>query len=382
MSSFICGLCGRTFKSEKSRTIHITYHDPQVKAKISRIHKGREFSESHKRNLSIASRKMYANHPEMKKRIAETHTGMKASEQARINMSKAQRARARSPQFIESQRQMMHKRWNDAEFRKKALAATSKNSFARADRIRRRKYGDEWADIYKYDAVKDVVMMMTLDLNRKPSWLDFHSMFGIDYCAFSNMVTRFGLQSYIEKRVYHSRSEDELLSFIKNLDNRAHHDDKIIHPMKIDILCEDIAFEFNGLYWHSVEGDPDGRGRLGYEQKKLDACMNKGVSLFTIWEDEWKRSKSIITRMVELIVSDRFDDYMSMLIDNGYAEIASRGLIVDKEKLPPLFCKMHGVDVVEETPPKKIVRKSFRKNGKSNTFTCWNCGYVTINYRA
>lgn len=277
---------------------------------------------------------------------------------------------------------MMHKQWNDAEFRKKALAASSRNAFARADRIRRKKYGTEWADIYKYGAVEDVVMMLTLDLNRKPSWHDFRLMFGIDYDAFSNMVRRFNLQPYVEKKVYHSKSEDELLCFIKNLDDEAHHDDKIIYPMKIDVLCGHVAFEFNGLYWHSIEGQPNGRGCLGYEQKKMSACEKKGVSLFTVWEDEWNDSKSTIMRMIELIVSDRFDDYISMLIDNGYAESASRGLIVDKEKLPPLFCKMHGVDVVEETPPKKIVRKSFRKNGKSNTFTCWNCGYVTINYRA
>lgn len=59
---------------------------------------------------------------------------------------------------------------------------------------------------------------------------------------------------------------------------------KLIPPHEIDayVPSKGIAFEFNGLYWHSSANKaPD------YHAQKWMACEDAGVRLFTVWEDDW-----------------------------------------------------------------------------------------------
>ena len=53
-----------------------------------------------------------------------------------------------------------------------------------------------------------------------------------------------------------------------------------------------FAIEFNGLYWHSDSVRPDPM----YHADKLASCMAKGISLFNVWEDDWKYKQSIVIR--------------------------------------------------------------------------------------
>lgn len=372
----ICGLCGRVFKNEYARNIHVKWHNPDLKAKISKIHKGREFSETHRANLSKAMQKRFSKKSE-RRRIAKQHTGMKASVEARKHMSEAWH-RNDTPEKRKKQSETFKRLWENPQFRRNAIAATSRNGAKRADRIRREKYGDEWADIYKHGAMRDIMFMLSLDLGRKPEFRDYKNIFGIDYNAFSNMVRQFKLDPYINKRVYHSKIEDEMLDFINGITGDARHDDRSIYPMRLDIVSGDIAFEFNGLYWHSVEGEPNGRGRLGYEQKKLSKCERKSIRLFTIWEDEWVQSRLTIESMCKFIIEDRFNEYVELLIENGYAAIDGDVVVFDQEKMPPILCSAHGVRIVETRGPSLIERSVYMKNGNPHIFHCWNCGYLVV----
>jgi len=94
-----------------------------------------------------------------------------------------------------------------------------------------------------------------------------------------------------------SKDEKELLDFIKEnykgevITNTKH----IINPLELDIYLPDIklAFEFNGLYWHSeLEKD-----KL-YHLNKTKKCLENGIQLFHIWEDDWVYKQDIIKSMI------------------------------------------------------------------------------------
>jgi hypothetical protein len=80
--------------------------------------------------------------------------------------------------------------------------------------------------------------------------------------------------------------EVELLEFIK--DNYNHeiitNSKNIINPLELDIYLPDtnLAFEFNGLYWHSEEYKDK-----KYHLNKTLKCNELGINLIHIWEDDW-----------------------------------------------------------------------------------------------
>lgn len=64
-----------------------------------------------------------------------------------------------------------------------------------------------------------------------------------------------------------------------------------------------IAFEFNGLYWHS-----DATGlRNSPVAAKVQDCTDSGVDLYVIWEDDWRDRQEIVKRWLKnlLRVSDQ-----------------------------------------------------------------------------
>lgn len=70
----------------------------------------------------------------------------------------------------------------------------------------------------------------------------------------------------------------------------------VIYPKELDIYIPEkgVAFEFNGLYWHS---ESSGKGRF-YHYDKWKACKDKGIQLVTIWEDEWTSKREIVKSMI------------------------------------------------------------------------------------
>jgi hypothetical protein len=90
--------------------------------------------------------------------------------------------------------------------------------------------------------------------------------------------------------------EIELVNFIREnyygkiLENR-----KIINPYELDIYLPDLklAFEFNGLYWHNELNKPN-----NYHRMKSDLCIEKGIQLIHIWEDEWLNKKEIVKSII------------------------------------------------------------------------------------
>lgn len=69
----------------------------------------------------------------------------------------------------------------------------------------------------------------------------------------------------------------------------------IINPYEIDIYIPSLklAYEFNGLYWHSAE-----RKEKHYHYTKHKLCKELGIELIQIWEDDWKDKQNIIKSII------------------------------------------------------------------------------------
>ena len=94
-----------------------------------------------------------------------------------------------------------------------------------------------------------------------------------------------------------SDKENKLYNFIKEnyngeiLQNKR----KIISPYELDIYIPEmkLAFEFNGVYWHSeLYKDKD------YHLNKTESCLENDISLIHIWEDDWYYKQEIVKSMI------------------------------------------------------------------------------------
>ncbi len=94
-----------------------------------------------------------------------------------------------------------------------------------------------------------------------------------------------------------SDKEIELFKFIKkNYEQEIIINSRdIIKPYELDIYLPDlnIAFEFNGVYWHNELNKED-----DYHNNKTNMCFDKGIQLIHIWEDDWMYKQDIVKSMI------------------------------------------------------------------------------------
>ena len=72
-------------------------------------------------------------------------------------------------------------------------------------------------------------------------------------------------------------------------------DRSICNPYEIDIYLPDLklAFEFNGVYWHSEKFKDK-----NYHLEKTNKCLENGIQLIHIWEDDWMFKYNIIKSII------------------------------------------------------------------------------------
>lgn len=89
-----------------------------------------------------------------------------------------------------------------------------------------------------------------------------------------------------------SDAQNQIFNYISSIyRNKMIKNDRILIGMELDIYLPDanFAFEFNGVYWHS-----DKYKDKNYHINKTILCIEKGVQLIHIWEDDWKYKRSIV----------------------------------------------------------------------------------------
>ncbi len=85
---------------------------------------------------------------------------------------------------------------------------------------------------------------------------------------------------------------------------------QIIYPKELDIYIPEkkIAIEYCGLYWH---GENNNKNQL-YHINKLKLCMEQGIRLITIFEDEW------------LYKQDQVKGYLRAILNKAINKIDAR----------------------------------------------------------
>jgi hypothetical protein len=70
---------------------------------------------------------------------------------------------------------------------------------------------------------------------------------------------------------------------------------KKIISKELDVYLPELnlAFEFNGVYWHNELYKP-----YNYHKIKSDLCEEKGIQLIHIWEDDWLYKQDIVKSMI------------------------------------------------------------------------------------
>lgn len=93
-----------------------------------------------------------------------------------------------------------------------------------------------------------------------------------------------------------SNQEDEISEFLTSHEIPHERSTRqVIAPKELDIWIPDqnIAIEFNGLYWHSED-------RVGkwHHANKTTMCAEQGIALIHLWEDDWRDRREVVKRML------------------------------------------------------------------------------------
>ena len=72
----------------------------------------------------------------------------------------------------------------------------------------------------------------------------------------------------------------------------------VIPPRELDIYLPErrFAIEFDGLFWHS---DVNSNITKTYHINKTEECLEKGIRLIHVFEDEWIEKRGIVESRIK-----------------------------------------------------------------------------------
>lgn len=153
------------------------------------------------------------------------------------------------------------------------------------------------------------VLQTTLDLFANLEWMkDQHltQQKTFQQIAEENSVsgtfvsTHYKLAGIEAQNFAQSRAEKDIGDFIRSLGFEIQTGNRqLIRPQELDIYIpsKSLAIEYCGLYWHS-----DLFKHSSYHKDKLGQCIDKGVRLLTIFEDEWIHRPEIVKAKLKSIL--------------------------------------------------------------------------------
>ena len=98
--------------------------------------------------------------------------------------------------------------------------------------------------------------------------------------------------------------EKEIVDFVRTLlvsEVIEENNKKILNGYEIDVYIpsKKIAIECNGLFWH---GEINGLKDKNYHLNKTKECLDRGIRLIHIFEDEWLFNKEIVKNRLKYIL--------------------------------------------------------------------------------
>lgn len=118
--------------------------------------------------------------------------------------------------------------------------------------------------------------------------------------AAATKLERYGYAYYPDTVHSESAAEIEIREFLNShggkFVKRRFFNEETGKWFELDGYDEDrhMAFEYCGLYWHCEKVQPD----KYYHARKYKYCEERGISLFTIFEDEWANRKEQVSQFL------------------------------------------------------------------------------------
>lgn len=144
-----------------------------------------------------------------------------------------------------------------------------------------------------------------------------------------------------------SSPENEVAEYIESLGMTVVRNSRdIIAPLELDVVLPElkIAFEFNGIYWHSEQNGKSSQ----YHQRKTLLSKRAGFRLFHIYESDWDLSKDSIKERIRTIL---FPEQCPGL-DSSYCieEYSGHWCLINKGKVLCRFRKIAGLATDVDSP--------------------------------
>lgn len=138
-----------------------------------------------------------------------------------------------------------------------------------------------------YDTMLDILKIKNVNI------ITIKDSYYVDKSEFSKIKNY--ISSAESKRT--SMIETELYEYIKSIYNGdiIRNCRNIINPLELDIYIpsKNVAIEFDGVYYHNNKFKDK-----NYHYNKTNACIEKGIRLIHVFEDDWIFNKDICKSMI------------------------------------------------------------------------------------
>lgn len=97
-----------------------------------------------------------------------------------------------------------------------------------------------------------------------------------------------------------SKGEEAVATYMALFGAVTRRDHDILSPRELDVYLpgQNVAVEYCGDYWHSLDSLEAVRVRKNRHHQKYQDCKDKGIRLFTIYESEWINRNYAIRRLL------------------------------------------------------------------------------------
>lgn len=207
----------------------------------------------------------------------------------------------------------------------------------------------------------------TFDINKQLLYL--RSRDNKQVCTICNSTTGKNT-SYLETDLFEYIKNNYEYSIILN-------SKYIIPPYELDIYIPDIkiAFEFNGLRWHS-----DLYKDIDYHMNKNILCDKKGITLYHVYEDDWVNKQNIIKSNILFTLKQHININKNNIEIKPITDIESCIIFLEENDINGFIESTHNIGYFEGDELVSILSVSENENIYNIDRLCNKNEYNNVEY--
>ena len=289
-------------RKKLSESVKKTWQNPELREKQSEAIKKAWENPELREKQSDAIKKAWEN-PEIKKKISEAVKKAYENPEVRKKISEASKKMWQNPEIKKKHFEAIKKAWENSGIKKEHSEAQKKRyenpeerkkhseAIKKAFNNKRNKF------IEKYNLSKEFLEEKFVENNRFDIY-KFCEYCSISYSFAMKLKQHFNIEiPNVQRKCI---TQQEIYDFISQYVQADFNNRIEISPQELDIFIpsKNIAIEFDGLLYHS-----SGYSSLSacnvteeyplYHLEKTQACAEKNIQLFHIFENEWRDKKEI-----------------------------------------------------------------------------------------